>query len=90
MKETPDNDGVTVVDEEKDENVNAATNKFNFWSADQAHSFYSKTVVQKLKFGALTSATLFCLSMFIGAFFVTRWLDVVCFLIPTCVDAYFI
>lgn len=83
MNQTPQNDGVIRVAEEKYDNVNAAANKFNIWSGDQAQSFYSKIVVQKLKIGAVTSAALFCISMFTGAILVTPWLDVVSFQIPT-------
>lgn len=77
MKESPESEGVIAVDEEKDENANAATNKFDFRSGDGAQWFYSK--LQKLQKGAPKSAALFCISMFIGAILVTRLLDVVCF-----------
>lgn len=78
MKETMQNDGVKSMDEEKDENSDATTYKFRFWWSKD-HVFYSKVLVQKLKIGAFTSATLFCIFMFVGALFTTRWLDAVSF-----------
>lgn len=82
MKGALQNDDVKGMDKEKDQSSTETTYKFNvWWGEDQ--SFYLKVLVQKLKIGALTSATLFCLFMFIGAFFTTRWLDVVSFSIST-------
>lgn len=78
MKEIQQNDDVEGVDEEKGESSSASTYKFKFWW-DEDQFFYSNVLVQKLKIGALTSTTLFCLFMFVGAFFATRWLDVVSF-----------
>ncbi|KAL8100925.1 uncharacterized protein LOC141683220 isoform X2 [Apium graveolens] len=75
MKEMQQNDDVEGVDEEKDESSGASTYKFKFWW-DEVQSFNSNVLVQKLKIGALKSTILFCLFMFVGAFFATRWLDV--------------
>ncbi|XP_017229525.1 uncharacterized protein LOC108204542 [Daucus carota subsp. sativus] len=76
MKEAMQNDCEKHVEgEDKDETCDATAHKFKFrWSEHQ--SCYSKLMVHKLKIGALTSASLVCVLMFVGAFLTTRWLDV--------------
>ena len=78
MKETLPNDGVISMDEGEDENHDAATHKFKFWWSE-AQSFYSKIMAPALKIGAVRSATLFCIVMFFGGLYATRWLDIVSF-----------
>lgn len=82
MKETRLDDSEKGVDEEKDDNSDASAYKFKLWWGED-QSFYLKTMVQKLKIGAFTSATLFCIFMFVGSLFATRWLDFVSFSIST-------
>ncbi|WOG87349.1 hypothetical protein DCAR_0206573 [Daucus carota subsp. sativus] len=63
------------MDEGEDENHDAATHKFKFWWSE-AQSFYSKIMAPALKIGAVRSATLFCIVMFFGGLYATRWLDI--------------
>ncbi|XP_074344027.1 uncharacterized protein LOC141683221 isoform X1 [Apium graveolens] len=70
LKQNASQKGVDV-----DENSDASAFKFKLWWGED-QSFYLKTIVQKLKIGAFASATLFCISMFVGFLYATRWLDV--------------
>lgn len=83
MKETEQNDSEKRMDEEKDENSDATAYKFKLWWGEDHQFFYLKTMVRKLKIGAFTSATLFCIFMFVGSLLATRWLDFVSFSIFT-------